>query len=227
MAADTKLTRTEFLAYVAVYDLLISLGFIAAAGTRSLTEAMLLAAITAWLSSIVPMGAVGCYYEKRPFTDVFSPKISALQFLYGDSIFLPFALAMFAAALAHEHHSSWHVTIWWYVVAVVIGSLAGLVFHAHDQKNYDPERFNSPAKLVHDFTAYPLLLGGLVFLGVPALINGLAQLDWVALVIIVLGVVVGFGGWFWMGLLRDFKTGPDGRPLLQLERLHIKWRWTT
>jgi len=106
---------------------------------------------------------------------MFNPKTQSWAFLFGDLLFLPFALAMLALGAAHVQleASGWvsYESGGWQRLCFWIGLAAGFVFNRFDAANYSNEgslgAIFSPTKLAHDFIAYPVLVGSLLFLAGP------------------------------------------------------------
>lgn len=102
------------------------------------------------------------------------PRTQSWMFLFGDTIFLPFA---FGAAMLGWHKlnmsDQWHTGWLWMSASAGIGIVAGVIFHHLDVAPYTKQgmgrALNSPTKIAHDFVAYPVLFAGLVYLGVPVI----------------------------------------------------------
>jgi hypothetical protein len=169
------------------------------------------------MCSTIPMGLVGTLAEHRTLGDLYGPGHASWAFVFGDAIFLPFAGVMFTLAWGRLRFSNELAQGWWIATSAIIGITAGLIFHAMDGKTYDAARLNSPTKLVHDFVAYPLFFGGLVFVGLPAFVLAIRLHQHTALTLVIIGLVLGVGGWAACGL-HDAKLDP--------KKLHIAWNWS-
>lgn len=143
---------------------------------------------------------------------LFNPATQSWAFFFGDVLWLPLAFAAAAFGQRFVPDDSWFRTSWWLGVCVVVGGIAGIVFHKLDQAAYvtagHGQAVMSPSKLAHDFVSYPLLFGGLLFLAVPVVIH---HFVWAG-AISVAGVLL----WGAMGA-RDMSSPP--RP----QDMHPKW----
>lgn len=149
-------------------------------------------------------------------TGLFNPSRASWAFLFGDVVWLPLAMAACAYGQRNLPDSGWHHTSWWLPLCVLLGLGAGLAFHfLMDQPAYVQagwgQALYSPTKVAHDFVSYPLLFGGLAWLGVPVLVHDFKWAGAVGLV----GVLL----WGAMGA-RDATHPP--KP----ENLHPRWSVT-
>src|SRR4051812_19767721 len=194
--------KLMFLVCMVAYAVVVGALFVYTIRHRHTTDSLDVL-LTMWLSSIFPMFIVGTILEGRQLSDILSVKHQSWAFIFGDSIFLPLAGAMFVLALRRQTLGYQLVDRWWWVaVSATVGVAAGFVFHAMDRGSYNSLRFNSPTKLIHDFVAYPLLFGGLLFLGGSVLVN-LFQHGHRGLSFALVGIVVGLGGWVALGVAHD------------------------
>jgi hypothetical protein len=211
--------KTSFLFVIAGYDVLLAsiYIFILRSGNPKLIIGTLLCT---WLSSLIPMAFVGQRMEHRTPKELFDPKSGSWMFIFGDGIFLPISAVAFAVVWESNEEADFGQQWWWLATATLLGIAAGIVFHALDKPNYDPERFSSPTKLVHDYGAYPLLAGGLMFSGVPALVGSIIHHSTSSIIWCTGGATVGVGGWVLMGAINHEFTGG-----LDTKRLHPRWKW--
>lgn len=175
----------------------------------------------AWilLASPAPLYLVAITIEDRSLKlSEFS--IQSWSFLFGDIMVLPVMAAMLAKAWQHLPWQAglqvwWQSRLWW-VFCLVIGTSAGIVFHIMERTNYDPLAWNSPSKLIHDFCAYTVLAGGLLFGLIPALFASGDGARWYVLIAVICLLV-------WVGLVIADNTlhKLDGR------NLHSMFNWYT
>jgi len=122
---------------------------------------------------------------------LFNWETQSWAFLFGDTIGLPLALGAAAYGQRYVPDDSWFRSGWYLTLCVVIGVLGGTAFRflmeveAYTKANH-ASALMSPTKLTHDFVSYPLLLGGLMYLGLPVLVY---QFRWVG-VVALLGVAI-------------------------------------
>ena len=107
---------------------------------------------------------------------IFDPRTQSWAFLFGDSLFLPFALwaASQSWVWLGRREGQWYQTWWWLCVALAAGIAAMVVFHfILDAPDYvragHADLLLSPTKQWHDFVTYPSLAAALVYLGIPAI----------------------------------------------------------
>lgn len=190
------------------------------------------AAAWCWLASPFPMFFVAGGIEGRRLSELFDIRTQSWAFLLGDTVFLPFMAAMLALAwrqislrqnpasgiwykpVLPPEKKPWYTTSAWRVSAGAIGLAAGVVFHLVDMANYTDLAANSPAKLMHDYGAYPTLWGGLWFGLWPALYRRPSR-KW-ALV-----ALVGWSLWLAAGIADNTVHHLDGR------NLHVQFDWDT
>ena len=111
--------------------------------------------------------------DLRRSLQMFNPRKQSWAFMFGDTFLLSYALL----ALTHGWQSipadSRFHSIGWAMIALWAGFGLSLVFVLFDRKRYvgaGVERaLTSPTKLWHDYTVFPVLLGLLLFAGVPQL----------------------------------------------------------
>jgi hypothetical protein len=114
------------------------------------------------------------------------------SFQLGDTFVLTSAFAVAALAWLSIPKAGFFLSWQWVLGSLAIGLVAGILFHAMDTVNYTNDgverALNSPTKLAHDFVAYPVLLGGLVCVGVPVLCHW-GELSWQPWVLVALLVI--------------------------------------
>lgn len=169
--------------------------------------------IAALLSSPVLLFALRVTAEEGLPAGLFDPKTQSWSFLFGDTfLFALFVLPVVVVGHRRIDAHNWYHSGWWIVGCLIIGFVAGYAFHTIDGGNYAKAgaelALNSPTKLAHDFVAYPVLLGGLLCLGIPVL---LYEFKWLG----VLGIVglLGFG----LMVAHDAVSGLDPH------KLHPRW----
>ncbi|RYX78465.1 hypothetical protein EON76_06245 [bacterium] len=194
------------------------------------------AVIAAWIASPVIFLAHALAYERgecgrgitvrEVFSSVFSPRRQAWSFLFGDLILLPGVFGVTAHAWS-QHPVESFSTGWlaWLFVSLVLGCVAGIVFHfVIDKPAYEEAghaaSLNSPTKWIHDFVTYPSLFGALLF-AVPAIVPDIG-LDWHTIVVMEL-----LATWGLLGVVVDGRRGktlvPWGHPAFDLERGEVIW----
>ena len=133
------------------------------------------AVAVALLASPILLFVLRVFLEDWQPKGLFDPATQSWAFLFGDALWLPMAFAAAAYGQRSVPQDSTFRSGWWLAVSVVAGVAAGVVFHKMDQAVYVTAGYGqallSPTKLAHDFVAYPLLFGGLQFLGVPVLVH--------------------------------------------------------
>lgn len=167
--------------------------------------------ICAWAASLVPMYLIGAIMEHRLLP---GPAHQAWSFFFGDSIFLPFAIAMCAVGWRKLPAGHWYNSPAWLIGSLIIGLAAGYGFHAMDRVNYSSLAWNSPTKLWHDFAAYPILFGGIWAVAWPMLLRGR---NWSApfpAELALVGVIM----WFVIGITHDQHLDPT--------KLHVQYNWS-
>lgn len=198
------------------------------------------AILLAWLASPILFPVLALIYErfsvehggrggtaKEVMKSVFSHKTQAWSFLYGDTLILPLAFAL-AAGRWHEAASYRTVSVWWFVLCLVVGLLVGYGFHYKMEtpgytKAGFAESLNSPTKLFHDFVTYPALFGGLLFALGPLIVGP----EWPSQVnfhtVAILALV---GCWAFVGMKWDSERAqkgliPWGHPRFDLDQLSV------
>ena len=132
--------------------------------------------LAVWFSSPCAMYAFRESYEKvGKELPVFDLKHGSWAFLIGDTIVIPMAVVFALIGWNVQDLSAWGESYLWGIAAIAAGILAGTIFHLLDGIGYRSQgagaALSSPTKLVHDFVAYPVLFGGLVYGGVPLLFH--------------------------------------------------------
>lgn len=114
----------------------------------------------------------------RPY-GIFNPKTQSWAFMFGDPLCLMPALVALSIGAGHVRPDGRAASMFssggWQSACLIVGMAAGLVFHLADSAAYDRRgvytAVKSPSKMAHDFVAYPVLVGGLLYLGVPLVIE--------------------------------------------------------
>lgn len=184
----------------------------------------LAAALCCWFASPVPLAVVAIGMERRDVTHLFDPTVQSWAFMFGDTVFLPFMAAMLAlgwrrlgpwpgpGGAYRSVKRRWYLTWYWWGGCLVAGVLASSAFHWVDSVNYTASALYSPAKLMHDFCAYSVLSGGLLFGLVPVLANRrLRRYGMLAM--------LGFTFWLGAGIADNTFHKLDGR------NLHVEYDW--
>ena len=148
-----------------------------------------------------------------------NPARQSWAFMFGDAIFLPLAGAMIAILARHNDSPSFVYSWWWQILAIVGGIGFALLFRAADKPNYNELQYDSPAKIVHEFIAYPVLASVLIW-GIPLLWTSFWGFGGSGPVIVPILAV--FGGLAWLGC-----GIADGNRGLDPHYLHPEWSWNT
>lgn len=158
------------------------------------------AVILALLASPVLLPLLRWTFEPR-FSSVlamFDPRTQSWTFVFGDTLFLPFAFAF--ASLAYQSVPADSIFKSWLYLGLCIGLGigAGVAFHYGMQvPAYTDaglaEALNSPTLRAHDFVAYPFLFGGLLYIGIPGLVHHWQWTGTIALVGVLLWGVAAVG----------------------------------
>lgn len=175
-----------------------------------------LAALWVWLASLVPVYCVAAFIERRPIK-ITEFSSQSWAFLFGDIIVLP--LMAMALAKAWQYMPAMHTSAWWQswvwrVFCLAMGVGAGTAFHLMDRVNYEPLAWNSPSKLTHEFCAFVVLFGGLLFGLIPAALSANAGSGWY-----VVAAVVCLLAWVALGVADNTVHHLDGR------NLHVLFDW--
>ncbi len=130
--------------------------------------------LAVWLSSPCTMYALRESCEKvGKEMPVFDLKNGSWAFLIGDTVVIPMAMLFALKGWVGQDQSYWSESYIWLATTFAAGLLAGTIFHLLDGIGYKAKgaaaALSSPTKLAHDFVAYPVLCGGLVYGGVPLL----------------------------------------------------------
>jgi hypothetical protein len=165
--------------------------------------------IFAWLTSTIPMYALGRFMEHRWLPGWAH---QSWAFLFGDAIFLPLALAATALAWRQLPTKSWHRSWWWLAISIIVGVAISAKFHHDEAGVYPPLQLQSPTKLFHDLVAYPVFVAALWATAWPVVTSHLWKSRWVLPALIVFGLLM-WGACSW------------GDTLHQLSGLHIGWDW--
>ena len=129
--------------------------------------------LTPCMVSLAGAAFVRWSLEYTPMNRMFDLKTQSWAFIVGDGLVLPIAMLMIGFARSEVviigFWAHWH----WLVISAGIGLLGGIVFRLMDRRRYVNEHaeraLTSPTKVWHDFVTYPVLLGVLVWAGVPLL----------------------------------------------------------
>lgn len=171
----------------------------------------LLAVFAIYAASPIAMWHHATKYEGRSFREVFDLKIGSWAFLIGDTVVLP-VMAVFITNTWHEEVSVNETLNPPLVLGcLAVGVIVGGLFHWLDGNGYKAagagEALDSPTKITHDFCAYPVLFGGLIYGAIP-LVQNWGSNSWYAV-----GCLVA-----WLLLcVRDARAG------LNLKLLHPRW----
>jgi hypothetical protein len=111
---------------------------------------------------------------ERTYVNVmFAPKTQSWAFLFGDSIALTVAMTMIWFARSEVVPGGFWAGGSWFLISAGIGLLAGICFRLADRGRYldfGAERLLvSPTKVWHDFVTYPVIVGAMVWAGLPLL----------------------------------------------------------
>lgn len=142
-----------------------------------LALACVVAAIAIWWASPLTMRYARNTLEdlraEMPISDL---RTGAWSFLIGDPVFLALAGVFIVFGWNESYFGAW-TSLTWFFACLAIGLAVGMLFHLLDGRmNYRNRgagaALRSPTKLAHDFVAYPVLLGGLLYGGFPLLLHG-------------------------------------------------------
>lgn len=116
------------------------------------------------------------------------------SFQLGDPFVLMPALVVATLAWQSIPREGFFASTEWALLSLAIGMAGGIAFHMFDTANYVAanweQALNSPTKLAHDFVAYPVLLGSLVYAGVPMCVYRGELASWMLPTFLILVVVV-------------------------------------
>lgn len=150
-----------------------------------------MAALAIWLASPIALYGLRFTLESDYQTRVFSLDLPNWAFVFGDTLVLP--IVAFVAALGWRRLSKgadvWYNSPNWLPFCMLVGVLAGIAFHYSDTQAYAEAgaqlAMQSPSKLAHDFVAYPVIMGGLLYLGVPVLMAKHLKTHWLVIILCV------------------------------------------
>jgi hypothetical protein len=135
--------------------------------------------------------------DGRP-AGLLSLKTQSWAFLIGDSLALPLMAlgGLLAWKFKRDEFAPFFLSYWWIALCVVIGIAAAYGWHyLLDGPGYikggHGDLLGSPSKLWHDFPVYGALVGGLVYLAIPAIFQGFTSYGWLCLLGLVLWVLLG------------------------------------
>lgn len=176
-------------------------------------------ALTPIVVSIYGMALVRYGVEETPLNGMYSPKTQSWAFLFGDSIFLPAAMLFIALGWDEAYLPPFADSGKWLLAAAMIGFVVGNSFNVMEVSAYHKQdamdALYSPTKIWHDYVVYPVLVGTIVWAGVPLLVA-----DWQ-------GLWVFFGPWTWLALASIgiwFALGAlDGKRGLRVYNMHPAW----
>lgn len=124
------------------------------------------AVLAIWVSSPIAILSVGVIMEHRRVLDMVNPATQSWAALFSDVGPLPAAAAIAAAGISYTRFRAYrwespHPCV--KVVCGLAGVLAGILFHRYDAPHYTELARNSPGMLTHDFLAFPVIFGGLLY----------------------------------------------------------------
>lgn len=106
---------------------------------------------------------------------MFDPGRQSWAFMFGDTFLLSYALLVLTRGWQSMPAESWFHSVEWAIWALWTGFGLSLVFVWFDRKRYIgagvESALYSPTKLWHDYAVFPVLLGLLLFTGVPQLLG--------------------------------------------------------
>lgn len=207
------MTQRKFWRLTALWVLSTYLGLVGAfwLGQKLPVPAAVFAVLALYLASPIAMWHHADKYEYRSFREVFNLKIGSWSFLIGDSIVLPTAAVFMVFGWHASDTINWGRSPFEVFGCLGVGVIVGLLFHAVDGNGYRSaaaqEALASPTKITHDFCAYPVLFGGLLYGGIPLVQNW----NWYCWAVV--GCIIA-----WLLLcVRDMKVG------LNPKLLHPRW----
>ena len=169
--------------------------------------------------SIYGMLAVRAVVEETLPNGMYNPKTQSWAFLFGDSLVLPAAMLFIALGREGSVLPAFADSGKWLFAAGLIGLVLGNGFHMWEVDSYRKQdamdALDAPTKIWHDYVVYPVLVGTIVWAGVPLLVA-----DWQ-------GLWVFFGPWTWLALASIgiwFALGAlDGKRGLRVYNMHPAW----
>lgn len=171
----------------------------------------LLAVFAIYVASPIAMWRSATKYERRSFREVFDLKIGSWAFLIGDTVVLPLMAVFMTSGWHEEVPVTTTVNPSLVLGCLGVGVLVGGLFHWLDGLNYKSagaeEALDSPTKITHDFCAYPVLFGGLIYGAIPLVQN------W------------GLNSWYAVGCLIAWLLlcARDAKANLNPKLLHPRW----
>lgn len=163
-------TRQVLLAgALAMYLYVLCLTLVLTRGQGLVAGALCIAA-SPMLLAVLRVGPELAYSDLGKLFDV---RTQAWSFLFGDTMLLPLAMGLGSVAYRFVPAESFFQHQWYMQICLAIGLCAGFGFHLMDMQAYASADWtlalNAPTKWAHDFVAYPFLVFGLLYVGLPGL----------------------------------------------------------
>ncbi len=163
-----------------------------------------------WYSAPYVMWKYRKKYEGTQAPKMFDLRKGSWAYLIGDTIVLPIGWVALVFGWNDQGSVEWGLSSS-LLLCLLAGIAAGSLFHASDTKGYKEQKaedaLKCPTKIAHDFCAYPVLLGGLLYGFIPFFQNW----SWYSSVFI--GSV-----FVWLIL-----AGCDMKRGLLVPDLHVRW----
>lgn len=144
--------------------------------------------------SLVGAAFVRWSLEHTSVNGMFDLKTQSWTFVVGDGMALPIALLMIGFARSEVVIVGFWAQWQWFIMAAVIGLVGGILFRLMDRPRYLKASAGltlaSPTKVWHDFVTYPVLLGAVMWAGVPLLMPEY----WVWPTVVAIVALIGWGG---------------------------------
>lgn len=179
-------------------------------GMSSPVAGSVMAVLVIWYSAPYVMWKYRKKYEGTEAPKMFDLRKGSWAYLIGDTIVLPIGAVVLVFG-RHDRASVEGGLLLGLLLCLIAGIAAGSLFHAWDTKVYKEQgaedALKCPTKIAHDFCAYPVLLGGLLYGAIP-----LIQ-DWSWHSYVFVGCVIA-----WLAL-----AACDGKRNLRVPDLHVRW----
>lgn len=176
------------------------------------------AVLAVWASSSFPILWAGVFVEHRSLLDMLNPATQSWAAEFSDSVAFPAAAWIAATGSKYGRLTQFHwrpLPSWVRFACALCGVTAGVAFHAYDSPHYTLLARNSPGMLLHDYLAFPVIFGGMLY-GLVMLFK--LRYDWRHFAAMLVVIVVGFGG---------PATADNTFHHLDVRDMHVQLDWNT
>lgn len=181
-------------------------------GLSSPIAGSVMAVLVIWYSSPYIMWKYRRMYEGPEAPRMFDLRKGSWAYLIGDTVVLPAGAVALVYGWNDQNSVEWGLSLS-LLLCLLAGIVAGSVFHILDSRFYveqgAEDALKCPTKIAHDFCAYPVLFGGLLYGLIPLIQNW--NWSWYSYAVIACGAI-----WLMLG-------GCDLYRKLLVSDLHVRW----